>query len=98
MEENLDYEIDVETLVEDMILSPEEGFGFMFRLVNEDTYNSLLFASSDNADATLHPKLLIVYDREQQSILPVQNELDLSIYPNPADSVLNFDFERVDIT
>lgn len=96
--EDLDYTVNVKTLLEDMILFPEEAFGFMLRLVNEETYNSLLFASSDNADITLHPKLVIVYDRDQQSNSLVEEQLKLSIYPNPAAYMLNIDWDKQSVT
>ncbi|MFT5820213.1 MAG: hypothetical protein ACI8ZM_001452 [Crocinitomix sp.] len=93
LEEDLDYEVDVKTVLEDMILFPEEAFGFMLRLVNEETYNSLLFASSDNANAALRPKLVIVYDRDQQSNSIKETELKLSIYPNSNTQILQFKLE-----
>ncbi len=55
-------DIDVSELVQDMINDPDNSYGFMLRLVSESDYRKLLFASSDNADSTLHPKLVVVYD------------------------------------
>ncbi len=95
LEENLNYEVDVKELVEDMILFPEEAFGFMLRLVNEETYNSLLFASSDNGNSALHPKLVVVYEREQQSSLSEEQELVFSVYPNPTNALLRIDLNEV---
>jgi hypothetical protein len=53
--------IDVTTQVNDMFLNPSSNFGFMIRLQTELYYRSMIFASSDNADASLHPKLEITY-------------------------------------
>ena len=59
---NEDYlNIDVQTLVSDMITDSVGQFGFMLQLVTEKYYRSLVFGSSDNADSTLHPKLEITY-------------------------------------
>ncbi len=53
--------IDVTNLVQDMIDYPSTSFGFMIKLQNESYYKALLFASSDNANPNLHPKLIITY-------------------------------------
>ena len=52
-----DYEIDVTQLVQDMKENEESSFGFMIRLTNELHYRRLVFASSDNTNADIHPKL-----------------------------------------
>jgi len=56
-----DYNINVTALVQDMINDPANSHGFMFQLVTEAYYRSLIFASSDNADAWRWPKLEICY-------------------------------------
>ncbi len=56
-----DYVIDVKDLVEDMIANPSESHGFMYMLDNEEYYRAMIFASSDNEDSNLHPKLEIEY-------------------------------------
>lgn len=53
--------IDVTTLVEDMITDPTESYGFSLRLQTETPLRAMMFASSDNTDANLHPKLVIEY-------------------------------------
>ncbi len=55
------YSIDVKDLVEDMVANPNESFGFMYMLDNENYYRAMLFASSDNENSDLHPKLEIEY-------------------------------------
>jgi PKD repeat protein len=65
---NQDYiDIDVTDLVKDMVLDPENSYGFLIRHVNEEQYRSLTFASSDHSVENLHPKLEITY----QCPLPV---------------------------
>ncbi|MCP4179231.1 MAG: DNRLRE domain-containing protein, partial [bacterium] len=54
-----DYQVDVTQLIKDIINNPSAGHGFMIRLVNENYYRRILFASSDNEYSSLHPKLVI---------------------------------------
>jgi hypothetical protein len=57
-----DYEnIIVTQLVQDMVDDPENGHGFLFRLITEQYYRCMIFGSSDCADSTLHPKLVVTY-------------------------------------
>jgi len=56
-----DYVIDVKNLIEDMIANPSNSHGFMYMLDNENYYRAMIFASSDNEDSDLHPKLEIEY-------------------------------------
>ena len=84
-----DFEnIDITQLVMDMLEQPDSSYGLMLQLVNEQIYRRVLFASSDNPDSTLHPKLEINY-----SIPSGVQDMDLvkeqiSIYPNPASDWL----------
>jgi hypothetical protein len=54
-----DYVIDVTALIQDIINNPENSYGIMLQLVNETPYNKAMFASSDNANSTKWPKLVI---------------------------------------
>ncbi len=57
-----DYEnINVTQLIQDMVDDPETGHGFLFRLITEQLYRCMTFGSSDCADSTLHPKLVVTY-------------------------------------
>ena len=57
-----DYEnIIVTELVQDMVDDPENGHGFLFRLITEQYYRCMIFGSSDCADSTLRPKLVVTY-------------------------------------
>lgn len=59
---NQDYlDLDVRNLVQEMVYFPDANHGFMLRLQEERPYHGLTFASSDHADASKHPKLVIVY-------------------------------------
>ncbi|MEO8761131.1 MAG: DNRLRE domain-containing protein [Bacteroidia bacterium] len=52
--------INVLNLVNDQITN--SYYGFMLKLLNENTYNSMVFGSSDNTDSTKWPLLQIQYN------------------------------------
>jgi hypothetical protein len=62
-----DYSIDVTQFVTDMHNSTVQNYGFMIQLINEQYYRRILFASSDHADASKHPKLTIKYKKLLQN-------------------------------
>lgn len=75
--------IDVLNILNDMLQNPSSSFGFMIKLQTEQYFRSMIFASSDNANCNLHPKLDIAYT------LPTAiNELSIAspftISPNPS--------------
>ncbi|MBT3210214.1 MAG: DNRLRE domain-containing protein [Bacteroidetes bacterium] len=51
----------VTSLVQDMLDNPTEGFGFRISMQIASAYRKLVFASSDNLDASVHPKLVVYY-------------------------------------
>ncbi|MEI2678009.1 MAG: DNRLRE domain-containing protein [Burkholderiaceae bacterium] len=53
--------INVTNLVQDMVNSSSTSFGFKLKLVTEAVTNSLLFASKDNSNTSLTPKLVVTY-------------------------------------
>jgi hypothetical protein len=74
--------MDVTQLVTDMINDPLNSYGFMIRLVDEQQYRALVFASCNYSDQSRNPKLEICYS--------IQNGVETNpgssfvIYPNPA--------------
>ena len=57
-----DYEnIDVTNLVQDMINNPEESFGFFLSMKTHNFYRALIFASKENPNLNLRPRLVINY-------------------------------------
>ena len=44
-----------------IINEPTKNYGFRISLVNESIYRSLIFASSENKNPKLRPKLVVVY-------------------------------------
>lgn len=54
-------EIDVTDMTTEMVRNQAANFGFMLKLVTEEFYRRMTFASSDNSNPELHPKLDIYY-------------------------------------
>jgi hypothetical protein len=84
--------INVTALVQDMIDHPATSFGFRLRLKKEEESRKLIFASSDNPDASIRPKLVVTYTpmspRVSSETLPsIASSASLKsfkIVPNPA--------------
>jgi hypothetical protein len=77
-----DYEnINVTQLIQDMIDNPNSSHGLLLRLMNEEVFRRVVFASSDHPDETKHPKLEICY----QFGTPTNDiqVLPLAVHPNP---------------
>ena len=84
--------IDVTSLVEDMINDPAHSHGFLFRQVTEQYYRRMLFASSDNPDNTLHPKLEVCFITEENG----NNDFEINIFPNPTTNYFTIDLSSAD--
>lgn len=54
-----DYFVDVKAMLQHMVDNKESSFGFMLQLKDETPYRRMVFASSDNPDASIHPTLTI---------------------------------------
>jgi hypothetical protein len=55
------YQLNVKTLLEDIIANPSAGYGFLLKLETESPFRLLAFASSNHPNAALHPKLEVTY-------------------------------------
>lgn len=88
-----DYTVIVTDMLQSMIDSPSVSHGFLMKLVNESDYRRLLFASSDNADTSLHPKLEICYTNPSASIHINKTKPLCQVYPNPSSGIVKI---RVD--
>ncbi|MBN2611335.1 MAG: DNRLRE domain-containing protein [Bacteroidales bacterium] len=53
--------VDVTSLVRDMLANPASSFGFMLRLVSESRYTRMALCSGDHLDSTRHPRLTLRY-------------------------------------
>jgi len=58
---NYNVKVDVTNMVKAMAADPAKNYGFRISLVNETIYRSLIFASSENTNPKLRPKLVIQY-------------------------------------
>ena len=54
--------IDVTKLAQDIVANPTNSYGFMLKLVNEQYYRKMVFASSDNPNSALHPTLKVCFN------------------------------------
>jgi len=90
--ENKDYEIDVTQLIRDIFEYPEQSFGMMLKMKDENHYRRMTFASSDHPDPAKHPKLVICFDVSSinEKDDPVANLLH--IYPNPSDKIITMEW------
>jgi hypothetical protein len=89
---NQDYlNINVTSLVQDMIDNPLSSFGFMLQLQTEQFYRSLVFASSDHNNAFLHPKLNVCYTAST-GIKDEGNAIEeITLFPNPVTDKLTLE-------
>lgn len=94
-----DYRIEVTNLVDIMHDNQPANFGFRFRLKNEAHFRSLVFAASDNPNASLHPKLEIYYSSDSLdhfvTTWRTSNSgfsADSSVYIN-TDEALSYNFD-----
>ncbi len=85
---NQNYILNVATLVQDMVSNPSSNYGFMLRLVTENYYRCLIFASSDHPNSSLHPKLEICYT-VPTSLNEIQKTDKMAIYPNPSSGMFS---------
>ncbi len=89
-----DYiDIDVSELIEHMINNPDSGFGLMIKLADETGRRSMQFASSNAADANLHPTLKICYEIPLSSKDISTSSDELNIYPNPTTGHFSIEME-----
>lgn len=91
--------IDVATLVQDMLNNPGQSHGFLLRLQNESSYRRMVFASSDNPDPALHPRLEITH---QGGVgMGEQMRPTVRIHPDPGPGLFQLEgvahVDRIDL-
>lgn len=92
---NLDsLNIDVTSMIDSMLLSPQNNNGFMIKMKTESPYCSATFASQNFSDQNLHPKLNICYSTIT-SIKDEQNKFknNFSISQNNNNSQIDIVFK-----
>ena len=52
----------------------------------------MVFASSDNADTNLYPKLKVCYTTNSTKLIELKNSFKFNIYPNPTSDLLFVEF------
>jgi hypothetical protein len=75
--------INVTSMVQQMVSNPNMNFGFLLHLTNETAYAQMLFASGDNPHTSKHPTLQICYSIPT-SINSISAQSELAVFPNPA--------------
>lgn len=88
--------IDVTSLVSDMVSNPTSSYGFMLKLITEVHYSSMIFASSDFSDSGKHPVLQVCYSY-RPGVNTIPSDLyNLEVFPNPTSNDFNvrFDLKR----
>ena len=84
--------INVKNLVQDMVNNPTTSHGFLLKLTTESYYRKMVFASSDNADTNLYPKLKVCYTTNSTKLIELKNSFKFNIYPNPTSDLLFVEF------
>ncbi|MFH2142152.1 MAG: DNRLRE domain-containing protein [Bacteroidota bacterium] len=87
--------IDITLLIQDILYDPANSYGLMLKLKDEQIYNRLTFSSSDNADSTLYPELMICYTINEGQNEITKNNFVFEIYPNPAYGSLNIELNSM---
>lgn len=79
-----DYpDIDVSGLVVDMYNDPDNSHGFRLKMVSDQSYRLMMFASSEHPEAALHPKLEIVYSTGNNAGTNVESGITELDYSSP---------------
>jgi len=86
--------IDVTTLIQDILDNPTTSFGLIMRPKIETHWRQLNFCSSDHADPALHPKLVICYNNSSSITETTGNDVGFIVYPNPASSAISVEIDN----
>lgn len=90
-----DYQIDVTDLVQDMVDFPSSSHGFFIKLVDENYYRRLVFASGDHTNSGLHPKLQVSFNNANG----IENKIESSgfnCFPNPTNGSKTINIAKID--
>lgn len=86
--------IDVTNMVQDMMANPTGSYGFLLKLVTEEFYRSMIFASSDNPNPNLHPKLEVCYSTFLSVTEEDSDDIEVHIFPNPSSGKFTIDIGK----
>lgn len=94
-----DYlDVDVTDLVQDMVNNPSTSDGFMLKMVTEEPFRGLTFASTEHPNVELHPVLEITYS---DAVSVPDNDIansTIQIYPIPSGDLIYMDIELDHLT
>ena len=88
-----DYEnIDLTAMAQNWHTNSSTNYGVMLNIDTRTPLASMLFCSSDHLDSTKRPKFVVCYTLDStNSITQNSTTSRISVYPNPASNILNFD-------
>ncbi|MFI5141038.1 MAG: DNRLRE domain-containing protein, partial [Bacteroidia bacterium] len=92
------YNINIINLAQGFVSNPSTNYGFMYNMANEVTaYSSVIFASSNHSDSTLHPMIKVCYTTSATTSINTNTSIKnhLTIYPNPANNKITIDANNV---
>lgn len=94
---NENYKIPVKDMVQLMLDTTEGNHGWIMMLENETAYRSMIFASSDNLDATIRPRLDVFYRVSglSEAEKPYYSPQELQLFPNPANNDLSLKWTQI---
>lgn len=82
-----DYrDINITNMVMEAIGANQNYIGLQLSLLSEDNYRSLIFASSDHADSTKRPKLVLCYNLPNQVSELNEKMSPINVFPNPTNT------------
>jgi hypothetical protein len=79
--------INVTPVIQNWINNPQNNYGWMMKIQTAAYYNSMIFASSNFADSSKHPALVICYSPVGINEVVQQNAY--SLFPNPAKNIIS---------
>ena len=82
-------DIDITQLIIDSKNNPSTSFGFLLKLVTEQYYRKLVFASSDHPTDSLHPKLVIHYKPSTNGFNYQGAKTTINCFPNPVKDIIH---------
>ncbi|MCX6231376.1 MAG: DNRLRE domain-containing protein [Bacteroidetes bacterium] len=93
LSDTMDYtNIDITNMAIDFYNNPSSNYGFLFKLLDENYYRSLLFGSKDCPNSAKLPKVEICYHINTAVNNIQQNDINISVTPNPFSDKLNLNY------
>lgn len=92
--EDQTYYIDVTDFILEMYQNPNENHGFLIKQLVERPYAALMFASCEHENAESRPRLEIVYESASTVGVSEEKVVEMEVFPNPINDVINIDFEQ----